>query len=67
MILQETEDFKGFIFGGQNISNLRYATYTVLIAKSKKKQLQDLLDKVVEESKKKGLTVNCKKTVHDSE
>ena len=61
MILHETEDLKGFITGGQNINNLRYADDTVLIAKSEK-ELQGLLDKVVEESKKKGLTINCKKT-----
>ena len=61
MILWETEDQKGFIIGGQNINNLRYADDTVLIAKSEKR-LQDLLDKVVEESKKKGLTINYKKT-----
>ena len=40
---------------------IRYANNTVLIAESKK-ELQDLLDNVVEESKKKGLTINCKKT-----
>ena len=61
MILWETEDLKGFITGGQNINNLRYADDTVLIAKFEK-ELQDLLHKVVEESKKKGLTINCKKT-----
>ena len=57
----ELEDLKGFIIGGQNIYNLRYADGTVLIAKSEKK-LPDMWDKVVEESKKKGLTIKCKKT-----
>ena len=33
----------------------------VLVAKNEK-ELQDLFDKVVEESKKKGLTINYKKT-----
>ena len=61
MILQETEDLKGFFIGGQNINNLRYVDDTVLLAKSEK-ELQDLLDKVFEEGKKKGLTINCKKT-----
>ena len=37
MILQETRDLKGFIIGGQNINNLRYADDTALIAKSKKR------------------------------
>ena len=52
MILQETEDLKGFIIAGQNINNLRYADDTVLITESEK-ELQDLLDKAVGESKKK--------------
>ena len=46
---------------GQNINSLRYPDDTVLIAKSGK-EVQDLLDKVDEEGKKKGLTINCKKT-----
>ena len=56
----KTEDLKGFIIGGQNINNLRSADDTILIAKSERK-LPDLLDRVVEESKKKGLTINCKR------
>ena len=36
MILSETEDMKGFIIGGQDINNLRYADDTVLIAESEK-------------------------------
>ena len=61
MILLELEDLKAFIIGGQNIYNRSNADDTVLIAKSEK-ELKDLLDKVVEESKKKGLTINCNKT-----
>ena len=61
MILWERNDLKGFIIGGQNINNLRHADDIVLITKSGKEQ-QDLLDKVGEERKKKGLTINCKKT-----
>ena len=61
MILWETEDLKGFIIGGWNINNLGYEDDTVLIAKSRK-ELKDLLDKVVEESKKKDPTINFKKT-----
>ena len=60
MILPETEHMKDFIIGA-NISNLRYADDTVLLAESEK-ELQDLLDKVAEESKKKDLMINCKKT-----
>ena len=47
--------------GGYNINNLWYAGDTVLIAESEK-ELHDLLDKVAEESKKRGLSINCKKT-----
>ncbi|XP_042883267.1 uncharacterized protein LOC122260182 [Penaeus japonicus] len=61
MILRQLEDMPGFILGGHNINNLRYADDTVLIAESRD-NLQELLDKVIEESKKKGLTINCKKT-----
>ena len=61
MILRELEGMVGFKVGGHNFNNLRYADDTVLIAQSEEK-LQRLLDKVVEESKKKGLTINCKKT-----
>ena len=61
MLLCETEDLKGFIIGGQNINDPRYEDDTVLIAISEK-ELQDLLDKFVEESKKKDQTINCKKT-----
>ncbi|GFO27738.1 hypothetical protein PoB_005424300 [Plakobranchus ocellatus] len=47
--------------GGQNISNLRYADDTVLIAENKE-DLQKLLNIVEEESRKKGLELNSKKT-----
>ena len=47
--------------GGQNITNLRYADDTVLLAKSVE-DLQKLLDVVVRESELKGLLINCKKT-----
>ncbi|GFN86605.1 endonuclease-reverse transcriptase [Plakobranchus ocellatus] len=44
-----------------NINNLRYADDTVLIAENEK-DLQQLLDIVKEESEKKGLELNRKKT-----
>ncbi len=62
MILRALEDLKGVHVGGRNVNNLRYADDTVLIAESQAK-LQELLDKVVEESETKGLSINCKKTV----
>ena len=43
------------------MNNLRYADDTVLISESAEK-LQELLKKVVKESGKKGLGINCKKT-----
>ena len=48
--------------GRQNITNLRYADDTVLLAESVE-DLQKLLDVVVRESELKGLLINCKKTV----
>ncbi len=49
----------GFSIGGRNITNIRYADDKVLLAESEE-ELQRLLDVVVEESEKKGLTINCK-------
>ena len=61
MILRNVENQEGVIVGGQNINNLRYADDTVLIADSEHK-LQMILTAVVEESEKKGLQLNAKKT-----
>ena len=61
MILKELVDLPGLVVGGHNINNIRYADDTVLIANSEEK-LKELLEKVVEESKNKGLSINCKKT-----
>ena len=44
-----------------NISNLRYADYTTLMAESKE-ELNSLLMKVKEESEKVGLKRNIRKT-----
>ena len=46
--------------GGRNISNLRYADDTTLVAESK--ELKSLLMKVKEESEKSGLKLNIQKT-----
>jgi len=61
VILRELDGMPGFVIGGHNVNNIRYADDTVLLAESQEK-LQDLLDKVVDTSRKKGLTINCKKT-----
>ena len=46
---------------GRNISNLRYADDTTLIAESKE-ELKSLLMKVKEENEKVGLKLNIQKT-----
>ena len=59
--MSELDGSPGFIIGGHNINNLRFADDAILIASSKKK-LQQHLNKVNDESKKKGLSINHKKT-----
>ena len=51
----------GIKIAGRNISNLRYADDTTLMAESEK-QLKSLLMKVKEESEKLGLKLNIQKT-----
>ena len=51
----------GIKIAGRNISNLRYADDTTLMAESEK-ELKSLLMKVKEESKKVGLKLNIQKT-----
>ena len=51
----------GIKIAGRNISNLRYADYTTLIAESEE-ELKNLLMKVKEEREKVGLKLNIKKT-----
>ena len=46
---------------GRNISNLRYADDTILMAESEE-ELKSLLMKVKEESEKVGLKLNIQKT-----
>ena len=60
-ILREIEDLNGFIISGHNVTNLRYADDTMLIADSEEK-IQALPDRVTVESEKMGLTLNQKKT-----
>ncbi|GFO15462.1 hypothetical protein PoB_004196700 [Plakobranchus ocellatus] len=59
--MRNLEGHPGIKIGGSNINNLRYADDTVLIAENEK-DLQQLLDIVKEESEKKGLELNRKKT-----
>ena len=51
----------GIKIAGRNISNLRYADDTTLMAESKE-ELESLLRKVKQESEKVGLKLNIKKT-----
>ena len=57
--LEETQ--AGIKIDGRNISNLRYADDTALIAESEE-ELESLLMKVKEESEKVGLKLNIQKT-----
>ena len=57
--LDETQG--GIKIAGRNISNLRYADDTTLMAESKEK-LKSLLMKIKEESEKVGLKLNIQKT-----
>ena len=58
-LLYETQ--AGIKISRRNISNLRYADDTTLMAESKE-ELKNLLMKVKEESKKVGLKLNIQKT-----
>ena len=51
----------GIKFAQRNISNLRYADDTILIAESEE-ELKSFLMKVKEESEKAGLKLNIQKT-----
>ena len=53
--------FHGIKIIGRNISNLRYADDTTLMAESEE-ELKSLLMKVKEESEKAGLKLNIQKT-----
>ena len=54
------EALAGIKIAGRNISNLRYADDTILMAESE--ELKSLLMKVKEESEKVGLKLNIQKT-----
>ena len=57
--LEETQ--AGIKIAGRNISNLRYAINTTLMAESEE-ELKSLLMKVKEENEKAGLKLNIQKT-----
>ena len=61
MIMRRIRECEGVRIGGQNINNIRYADDTVLVADSEEK-LQVMLDEIREESERRGLNINVKKT-----
>ena len=61
VILRKLKNMPGVKIGGSNINNLRYADDTVFIAENET-DLQNILNKVVSESKNKGLQISIKKT-----
>ena len=61
MIMREIWDCEGIRIGGENINNIRYADDTVLVADSEEK-IQEMLDRIKEESERRGLNINAKKT-----
>jgi len=61
-IFREIDELEGVRVGGYNMNNLRFADDSTLVATSQQ-GLQDLLNNVNAESKRKGLEINRKKTV----
>ena len=61
VILRNLDESEGLKANGENLNNLRYADDTSLLAGSEE-DLQRLLNIVVEESEKLGLSLNVKKT-----
>ena len=57
----EFKDNIGIKIGGRTINNLRYADDTTVLAEDKE-DMEKLLKKLKEESKKAGLSLNLKKT-----
>ena len=60
-IFKVADDLPGINIGGQNITNLRYADDTALVSETED-GLQKIVNKVKEESERKGLKMNIKKT-----
>ena len=60
-IFRAVEEMPGLGIGGHNVNNIRYADDTTLITALQIK-VQGLLDEVVLESSRMGLSLNCKKT-----
>jgi len=61
-LFRDIDELEGVRVGGYNMNNLRFADDSTLVATSQQ-GLQDLLNNVNAESKRKGLEINRKKTV----
>ena len=64
-IMRHIEGLSGIMIGGHMINNLRYADDTVIMA-TIEQDLQTLLNIIVENSEKVGLTLNKKKTTYEA-
>ena len=60
-IFNESDELPGNVVGGENLSNLKYADDTALLAESES-ALQNIVDVVRQNSEEKGLSMNVKKT-----
>lgn len=61
MVITELKDQSKDIIHGHNLSNMRCPNDFALMADSEIK-LRELVDKLVKECKRKGLSITCKKT-----
>lgn len=61
MVLKEVQRLERFKFGGYNITHIRFADDTALVAVSAEK-LQHMLDMTMRASEERGLTVNMGKS-----
>ena len=61
MIRQALEDGKGLNINGQDITNIRYADDTIILAESEQ-QLQHMIDKLGATCEQYGMAMNVKKT-----
>ena len=61
MIREALEDGEGININGQNITNIRYADDTIILAESEQ-QLQHMIDKLDATCEQYGMAMNAKKT-----
>ena len=60
-IFNKSDELPGYVVGGENLNNLRYADDTALLAESES-ALQDIVDVVRQNSEEKGLSMNVQNT-----